>query len=220
MGIGRRNFMKLTSLALTGLVVDPMQAVVTNNDVYINKKLGILFYKPKNWGFLNIKDFGKLKDDQILGNGWNASKEEVWENIGAPICIATKYAEDLPEYKGLFSPTVTMNISHKSELEDIAYSNFEELIDLSASGAAQILTDFKVLQKHTPYQISGCNFYEYDAEYLFEHVELKTPVKVELKVIKAEHNNFYYDFNFHQSIEANQIAIMEFKAFKESIKLI
>ena len=69
MGIGRRNFLRLIGLALTGLTIDPLQAVITNDDLYINKKLGILFYKPTNWGFLNTKDFGKLKDDQILGNG-------------------------------------------------------------------------------------------------------------------------------------------------------
>ena len=220
MGIGRRNFLKLTSLALAGLAVDPLQAVITSNDIYINKKLGILFYKPKDWGFINVKDFGKLREEQILGNGWNDTKEEVWEEIGFPICIATKYYQDLPKYKGVFSPTITLNVTHKSEFEDFEYENFEELMNLSAYGVQQILKDFKVLKKHTPYRISDCNFYEYDAEYLFEHIELNKPLKVELKVIKAEHNNFYYDFNCHQSKEANQIANFDFEQFKKSIKLI
>ena len=220
LGIGRRNFLKLIGLALTGLTVDPLQSVITNDDIYINKKLGILFYKPKNWGFLNTKDFGKLKNEQILGNGWDEDKEEVWEEIGEPICLTTKYYKDLPEYKNMFSPTITLNITHKYELEDLEYENFEELLRLSQLGISNLLTDFKVLKKYEPYYISGCKFYEYDAEYIFEHIDLREPLKVELKVLKAEHNNFYYDFNCHQSKEANETAINEFLSFKNSIKLI
>jgi len=38
--------------------------------------------------------------------------------------------------------------------------------------------------------------------------------------MKQAHNNFYYDFNCHQSKEQNQIANEEFENFKQSIKLI
>ena len=220
MGIGRRNFLKISSLALAGLAVDPLQAVVTNNNVYVNKKLGILFYKPDNWGFYSLKDFGKLKDKQILGNGMDDYKDEVWEDLGAPICIVTKYYQDKPENKGLFSPTITLNITPKSAFDEDDFESFEELMELSAYGAARVLRDFRIVKRHEPYTISGCKFYEHDAEYLFEHVDMEKPVTVELKVIKAEHGNFYYDFNCHQSKEANQLANKEFEAFKKSIKLI
>ena len=218
MGIGRRQFLKFASAALIGIAVDPLQSVIINKNAYVNRKLGIMFQKPSKWGFLNVKDFGRLKNEQILGNGWNDNKEEVWKEIGEPICIATKYYQDLPEHKGVFSPTITLNVTHKSELDDI--ESFEELIELSELGVSQILEQFKVIKRYEPYKISGCKFYEYDAEYLFEHVELDRPLKVELKVLKAEHENFYYDFNCHQSITANQTAHKEFEAFKKSIKLI
>jgi hypothetical protein len=185
MGIGRRNFLKLASLALAGLTVDPLQAVVTNENIYVNKKLGILLSKPKNWGFINIKEFGKLKDEQILGNGYDEIKDEVYENLGEPILIATKYWKDLPQYKGVFSPTITLHITPKSEFEEWEIESFEELRDLSAAGTAKILKEFKILKKQPVYKISNCNVYEYDAEYLFEHVELKEPLKVELKSHKS-----------------------------------
>lgn len=220
MGIGRREFLRLTSLALGGLIVNPLQAVVTADNVYINKKLGILFHKPASWGFVSVKDFGKLKDAQILGNGWEESKDEVWQDLGDPICIVTKYYQDEPGLKGIFSPTITLNITPRSELEDIEVGSFEELIIMSEHGAAQILKDFTVIKRHEPYLISGCRFYEFDAEYMFEHIEIEKPLKVELKVLKAEHNGFYYDFNLHQSSAQGQIAHREFEAFKRSIQLI
>lgn len=220
MGIGRRRFLKLVSAALIGITVDPLQAVITNQDAYVNRKMGIIFQKPSEWGFLNIKDFGKLKDGQILGNGWNDNKEEVWEEIGEPICIATKYFQDLPENKGVFSPTITLNVTHKSELADLGFESFEELMEMSKLATSELLRAFQVIEIYEPYYISGCKFYEYDAEYIFEHAELSQPLKVQLKVLKAEHGDFYYDFNCHQSITANQIADKEFDNFKRNIKLI
>ncbi|KOP35891.1 hypothetical protein DBB36_19020 [Flavobacterium sp. WLB] len=220
MGIGRRNFLKFTSLALTGVVINPLQSVIINDDVYVNKKLGILFYKPIGWGYVDIKDFGKIRDSQILANGWENEKDEVYEDLGEPICIITKYYQDKPEYKGKFSPTITLNITHKSELQDCEYESFEKLMEFSLAGTSNLLNGFNVTRKYEPYEISGCKFYEYDAEYMFEHVELDKPLKVELKVIKAEHNDYYYDFNCHQSSEQNQIADLEFENFKKSIKLI
>ena len=220
MGIGRRQFIKLSSLALAGMTIDPLNAVAINDNVYVNKKLGILFHKPENWGFIAVKDFGKIKSEQIIGEWLEDSTEEIWEELGDPICIATKYYEDKPEYKGVFSPTITLNITPKEELEDIGHETFEELMEMSEFGTSMILKDFKVIKKYEPYFISNCKFYEYDAEYLFEHLEINEPLKVELKVLKAEHNGFYYDFNCHQSKTQNLLADIEFEEFKKSIKLI
>jgi hypothetical protein len=220
MGIGRRAFLRLTSLALAGLTIDPLKAVAINDNAYVNKKLGILFYKPQNWGFIAVKDFGKLKSEQIIGRGLDEAPEEIWNEAGDPVCVVTKYFQDRPEEKGVFSPTITLNITPKSELEDIGYENFEELISMSQYGTSRILKDFRVTKRYDPYNISGCKFYEFDAEYMFEHVDIVEPLKVELKVLKAEHNGFYYDFNCHQSKAQNQLADKEFEDFKKTIKLI
>lgn len=50
-------------------------------------------------------------------------------------------------------------------------------------------------------------------------LDLKEPIKVELKVLKTEHNGYYYDFNCHQSKTQNQPADKEFEDFTKSIRL-
>jgi hypothetical protein len=220
MGIGRGEFIRLTGLALAGLVVDPLQSVITYNDTYINKKFGILFEKPSAWGFVEVKRFEKLKAEQILADDMNEIKEEVWEDLGDPICMATKYFQDIPEYKGIFSPTITLNVTPKSELEYLGIESFEELMNASEKGISLILKDIEVLKRYPPYELSGCRFYEIDSTYQFEHVDITEPLKVELKTIRAEHNDFYYDFNCHQSSAQNQLAGKEFEEFKKTIKLI
>ena len=220
MGIGRKEFLRLVSLTLGGLAINPLRAVVTANDVYINKQLGIMFTKPPSWAFVHVKDFGKMKDAQILGNGWDEEKDSVWEELGDPICIVTKYYPETVQNKGIFSPTITLQITPKHELEDLGHESFEELIEMSHFGTRQILKDFNVVKSYEPYFISGCKFYEYDAEYLFEHKDINESLKVELKALTAEHNGFYYDFNCHQSSAQDQTAHEEFELFKKSIKLI
>jgi hypothetical protein len=220
MGIGRREFLKLTSIALIGLAIDPLKAVTVYDNIYVNKKLGILFYKPQDWGFVAIKDFGRLKDEQIIGEGLEERADQIWDDLGDPICIATKYYQDKPEHKGVFSPTITLNITPKEELESLDYETFEELMEMSTYGTSKILKEFRVIKKYDPYFISNCKFYEYAAEYMYEHIEIKEPLKVELKVLKAEHNGFYYDFNCHQSKMQKQIAHKEFDDLKKTIKLI
>ena len=220
MGIGRREFLRLTGLALTGLIFDPLKAVAVNNNAYVNKKLGILFYKPQDWGFIAVKDFGKLKSEQIIGKGLDETTDEIWNELGDPVCVVTKYYQDRPEQKGIFSPTITLNVTPKKELEDLGYETFEELIDMSHYGTSQILKDFRVTKSYEPYKISNCKFYEFDAEYLFEHVDIDEPLRVDLKVLKGEHNGFYYDFNCHQSKAQNQFADKEFGEFIKTIKLI
>ena len=220
MGIGRREFLRMTGLALAGLIADPLNAVAVNDNAYVNKKLGILFHKPPGWGFIAVKDFGKLRDAQIIGEGLDMSKEEIWEELGDPICIATKYWQDKQEYKGILSPTITLHITPREELEDLGCKSFEELMELSKLGTSKILKEYKVIKRYAPYFLSNCRFFEYDAEYLFEHINLREPLKVELKVLKAEHNGLYYDFNCHHSKAQNQCADQEFEHFKTTIVLI
>lgn len=220
MGLGRRGFLKLSGLALAGALIDPLQAVAVNNQFYVNKKFGIMFEIPKEWGFVRVKDFGKIKEKQILNGCFDSIKEEVWEDLGNPICIATKYYEDIPKYKGIFSPTITLNISTKQEIEELGMKNMKEVFRQSLAGAKNLLKDFKRVKYYKPYKICDYWIYERDATYTFEHIELENPLKVELKSFKIEHNNFLYEFNCHQSIEANQIAKQEFEEFKKSIKLV
>ena len=223
MGIGRREFLRLTGVALAGLFIDPLQAVAVNDNVYVNKKLGILFHKPQEWGFVVVKDFGKLRSNQIIGEGLDMTPEEIWEELGEPICIATKYWQGKEEHKNIFSPTIQLYITPKEEIErdeELAHRCFEEIMALSREGISRILKEFKVVKEYVPYQISNCTFFEYDAEYLFEHIDLAEPLSVELKVLRAEHNGFYYYFNCHQSKAQNQYADQEFEDFKKTIKLI
>jgi len=220
MGLGRREFVRLMSIAVAGLAIDPLQAVATHENLYVNKKLGVLFYIPKGWGFIAVKAYGRLKKGQILANERKRNREKAWQDVEEPVFLATKYYEDKPEYIGVFSPTIMLFATPKEEVDYLEVDSFEELVDMSALGAAYHLKKLKVTKRHEPFFISNTRFFEYDAEYLFEHEEIKGPLKVELKLLAAEHNGYHYFFNLHQSKAQNQVADQEFEDFKKTIKLI
>ncbi|XOV68284.1 MAG: hypothetical protein ACFHU9_03720 [Fluviicola sp.] len=220
MGVGRREFLKLMAIASAGVTMAPKTAVAVNDDYYINRKLGVIFSKPKNWGYVALTDFPDLQEKQIISNVPTEEQAEVWETLGGPACMITKYFEDLPEYKGVFSPTIQFFVNHKSEFDDIEYNSFEELIDQSGIGTAYFLKDFERIGNRKSYDVDGCTFFEHEARYTFEHIELSEPISVRLQVIMIEHNNFYYFINFHDCPEQNQTATEEFKNFKKSLRMI
>ena len=220
MGVGRREFMKLMSVAMAGLAISPKTAVAINDDYYINRKLGIIFEKPKGWGYVAVADFSDLKEKQLISNIPKEEHEEFWETIGGPACMITKHFENKPDNYGVFSPTIQFFVNHKSEFSDLEYETFEEFINLSSDGMKNILKDFKIIHQKQPYSIDGCLFYEYFGSYTFEHVELSEPLKVNLNVVIIEHNNFYYYINLHDCPDQNQIATEEFRLFKKSLRMI
>ena len=205
---------------MAGYAVDPLKAVSLYDNVYLNKKLGIMCSKPEGWGYIHVQDFGELKSKQIIGELLEETSSEIFEALEDPICVMTKYFVDTPENIGLFSPTITVNVTPKEEMASQGYVTIEDVIWASRIGVSNILKDFKVIKEYDPYELSKCKFYEFDAEYVFEHLELESPLKVELKVFKAENNGYYYDFNCHQCRAQNEVADAEFEAFKQSIKLL
>ncbi|MDG1333958.1 MAG: hypothetical protein P8P74_16595 [Crocinitomicaceae bacterium] len=82
------------------------------------------------------------------------------------------------------------------------------------------MKNFQVIEEKAPYEVEGCQFYEYFATYTFEHVELSEPVAVNLNVVIVEHNNYFYYINLHDCPAQNQTAVAEFDQFKRSLRMI
>ncbi len=220
MGLGRKEFLRLAGLAIIGLSIDPLKAVAVNKNYYVNKKFGIILEKPDTWDFVAIKDYGRLLSEQILPEEIEITKNEIFEELGQPAFIITKYWQDMPELKRKFSPTISAYINHKSEL-DFEYGSFEELIELSGIGTSTLLKDFTQTEVEGPFTISNCKAYIRKATYSFEHVELNgRSIHTNLKVVIIEHNDFYYYINMHDSDEVNENTQKEFDAFIETIRLV
>src|SRR5262245_58589099 len=145
MGLGRREFIKLLGLALAGSTIDPLRAIAINQNYYVNKKFGIILEKPNNWDFVSLKDFGKLKEAQLLSDDYEPIKDEVWEVLTDPIVSIAKYSQNDDRFNCKLSPAIHIWINHKTEIEPHTYDSFQELAEKSFIGVQQIFKDFEVI---------------------------------------------------------------------------
>ncbi len=220
MGLGRRKFVKLMTTALAGVSYTPFQSVITNEDLYVNRQLGIMFHKPSDWGYLSLNQFNEVKTNVILSGEFEEYKEQVFELLGDPISIVSKYLDEDDDNDGKLNPTITLNITPAEEiLMDSEGSTFEEAIAESRQVTSHFLKEFEIIKDFGQTNLSNCNSYEYDAKYMFEHKELTVPLQVHLKVIKIEHRGLYYDINMHQSLETEDVT-KEFDLFRDSIVMV
>ena len=219
MGTGRRNFLKLTSTALAGLAINPLQAVITKNNLYVNKVLGLAFSKPQDWYFINVKDFGELKEKTILSEDWDEFKDFVWENTGDPICLMAKYDQNNPLNFGKYSPSIAVWVEKKSDYDEIGIQTVEEYAISWTTNRIQYIQDPNVTKSKEVKDISGIKTVQYDCDFMVEHRDLPNSYRALCRMIYIEHGDYFYCFDLTDSIEAGEKSDLEFKMFLEEINL-
>ena len=224
MGIGRRRFLEYMSTALVGLAIDPLKAVAINSDNYVNKKFGILLTKPKNWDFVSIKDFGKLKKDQLLSDDFEPNKGEVCEELGDTILVIAKYGLDKTEFNDKFSPAITVFINHKNDIiefyeDDYINGDFEKIVGMIAYGSGKLFKDYTTIRNISPYQLSECNGFDSEWAWTFESIEHKKSWRCKTWSIIIEKGNYIYSFNMIDSEEAGEVEEKNFIDFVKTIKI-
>lgn len=224
MGIGIGKFSEYISAALVGLTFDPLKSIVINGDNYINKKFGIFLTKPKNWDFVSIKDFGKLKKDQLLSDEFEPNKGEVWKELGDPILVIAKYGLDKPEFNDKFSPAITVFINHKNDIIELyedeeINGDFEKIVGMIAYGAARLYKDYTTIRNIRPYQLSECNGFDSEWTWTFGSIEHKKSWNCKTWSILIENGDYIYSFNMIDSEVAGEVEEKNFIDFVRSIKI-
>ena len=219
MGLGRREFMKLIGLALAGTTIDPLKAIAINQNYYVNKKFGLILEKPDNWDFVSHKDFGKLKEVQLLSDDYEPIKDEVWEELTDPILTIAKYGLNDDRYKCKFSPAINIWINQKTEIEEDLYDSFREIAEESFIGIQQIIKDFEVIQDVTPCVISNSEAYETKSRWLYVNTECNISVTCDMWSFLVDHGDHYYGINMIDSKDIGENENGTFDEFIKTVKL-
>jgi hypothetical protein len=219
MGLGRREFTKLIGLALAGVVTNPLDAIAFNRNYYVNKKFGLILEKPDNWDFISHKDFGKLKEVQLLSEDYEPIKAEVWEDLTDPILVIAKYGLNDEKYKCKFSPAINIWVNHKSEIESDRYNSFKEIAEDSFLGIQQVFKNFEVVQGVTRTELSSCEAYETKSTLLYVNTECNISVTCHMWSFLVDHGDHYYGINMIDSHHVQEIETDAFQKFVRTIKL-
>jgi hypothetical protein len=224
MGIGRRKFLEYISVALVGLKIDPFKSVAINNNNYINRKFGILLTKPEGWDFVSVKDFGKLKKDQLLSDEFEPNKDEVWKELGEPVLVIAKYGLDKPQFHDKFSPAITVFINHKNDIielyeDEYIQGDFEKIVGMIAYGSGKLFKDYTTIRNISPYKLSECNGFDSEWTWTFESIEHKKNWLCKTWSIIIEKGDYIYSFNMIDSEQAGETEEENFKEFIKTIKI-
>lgn len=204
---------------MAGLAINPLQSVVADKNVYVNKKLGVLFYKPDNWVFIKVADYGKLLSEELSENEWNDLKVNYLDDGENIVCILTRYDNNSDNINKIFNPVISLSVTPKSWIEKLGLEKY----GLTVKPMGEIHSDkpgFRTIKKYEIQEISGTDFLQSDAEYLLESKTLNKNFKIETRTFQFEYNDYYLDFQCHQSTELNETAFEEFEKLKNNLRLL
>ena len=88
-GIGRRDFLRVFGGSIATAASTPLSAVVVEDDVYINRKLGLAFSKPTDWSYASLRVFRELRNEYELATSDPVLVAD-FEEGGLPLAVISE----------------------------------------------------------------------------------------------------------------------------------
>ena len=229
MGLGRRDFLKLMGTTVASIIASPiLNSVIITDDLYFNRKLGIALKKPSGWYFNDVLDMGEVGKGQILDLEDKELAKKILDDV--PIVCMTKVPLAFPGQD--FTPGINVyldvrsNRNSSTEESDFVkrlFTNIQEPLrsvrkDILANG--HVCRKFKVLAKEECFQVSKYPAVHYVSSFLFEHQEMKIPVKVRMSTLLVMQDHFYYWFRMYDAPSRGKKFIVDFSPFINSIVMV
>ena len=209
MGIGRREFLKLFGAVIATAVSNPLQAVIVNDDLYINRALGLAYKKPNGWHFLSLEAFADIKEKQQLLDSETTDKLKSGDD---PIAIISQYHES----SGItFSPSITIYVEN-FELHD--GENLQELVSTLSGTYSKALVDYKFVERPKEMSVSGCEASEYVSTFI--HQQDNKEAMCRHRSIIIIRGKQLYTVNMFDYPALGRTVDQEYVEFKEAFKLV
>lgn len=210
MGIGRRDFLRMFGSTLATLSALPSPAVAVEDDLYLNRALGLAFWKPRGWHFADIRDMGTMARGQLLAID-DPAVRELWSSAEA-LPLVTMTRQPLGEGAGRFGSGISVCLDRQAP---DAIAPLDAAID-DLANVQRIVRDPKVLATPASAVISASPGARYDLESLFEHEQLATPTRVRMHVLVVQQDDRCFSFRMYDAPDQP----VDFARFEESIRIL
>ncbi len=220
MGIGRREFLRLFGGALAAIATPGSAAVALFDDLYVNRKLGMAFRKPKGWYFGSVRDMGRIKDGQLLDLDDKELEKELLEAIDLPIVAVTQ--SPLDDDSDRFTPglTVYLDGAIEPELAELVQKDPIAAGLYDAKGSSSILKEFKVVSAPSQRLIANCSASDYTASFIFEHKNLRFPTVVRQRTLIIQQEPVWYTVRIHDAPSLGRECEVDYDEFVRSVQLV
>ncbi len=195
MGIGRREFLRLFGGAIAAAASS--KVVLIDQDLFINRKLGIALHKPPGWSFTSIRQFADMKSGQIINEDLDAVTLEEIGSLADPVVI---FNRPNPTNKPRFDPGVTVYV------EPLELEAGLTLICVCANEESfyqDVLLDYHNIVAPKLTTISNCPTIEFTSEFTLEN-EAFPPIAVRSRTIISERKPAIYTLRMFDSPRTGQ----------------
>lgn len=219
MGIGRREFLKLFGTTLAILATPSSIAIL--DDLYINRKLGLAFSKPRGWHFADVQQMGEILNGEMLDLDAKIV-QKIKAQTDLPLVSISQ--EPLTNTPGNFTPGLHIYVDDTV----LAEGDLEKQRVLSPRGSferdvtyqGKILRQFEVLSPLVLTTISQCAAYEYSAAFTFAHVNLLAPVRVRMRSLLIVQEPVWYTLRLYDAPYLGEQYRFDYSGFIHSLQLI
>lgn len=201
-------------MATAGLAISPSLAVVANNEIYVNKKLGIAFRIPGGWHFYSVQKMHEIFDAQILKPDAPLIGEYLEELKSQSLVSIGMHPPDDGKGNKQFSPSIVLRLEAKDECIE-----FEDILDDSNSYLESVTNGFRAIENRPVSRICGYRALKGKYGYLFEAEGMSpTPIIGRSCIIELE--SHFYTFNMYNSDPENQEIDAMFDQLESSIMIL
>ena len=188
--ISRRSFLKTFSSALTAATFNPSHAIAVNENLYLNRALGIAIKKPPNWVFEKLQKFDELRKSQMLNDSLDPAIESLIFNSAEPLFV---FGLDSKDYR--FQPSGTFYAEH---FELNGHEHINDVITAEDNLYKTILPDYELKNSMSGILISGFESVRLESTFTFK-TEKVLPISVRNTTIITHRHPFIYTIRLFDS---------------------
>ncbi len=197
----------MAAAAAASAAVSPLQAVIIDDDLYINQRLGLSFRKPRGWHYVSVKTFKALRDEYSLASHNEVLNEEM-RDWALPIVSITKYLlNDRP------GPSIVVYVE-RNELQ--AGESLLSVMPMIQDYQSGLFPDYEREGNYRAGRISGCESVEYFSRFVYEST-MRTAVPVRNRSLCSVRDPVMYTMQMMDIPDRNITAQGEFDEFVRSI---
>jgi hypothetical protein len=207
MGVTRREFLKMAAAAAAATAANPLQAILIDDDRYINQRLGLSFAKPNGWHYESLKSFKELRNEYSVATHNEVLKEEM-NGWNMPIVTIAKFP--LNEKIG---PSIVVYVEH-NELEE--GESLLSVMPMIQDCSSTLFKNYSRVGNYRAGKLSNCETVEYLSEFIYERKIFK-PLEVRNRSLCSVRDPVMYTIHMMDMPSRQIDAQAEFDEFIRSI---
>ena len=232
MGIGRREFLRQFGSVIS-VVASLGRAAAFVEDLYVDRRHGIAFRRPRGWTFEDLAEVSRTKEGMLLDSDdfdpvrWSEFIRTDRTYSAFVVVGDMARARSLPGWRGPAEPDVIapgISVQFEGTWEGDGPDpngpcSLKAFVARDLDSFAAAYRNFRLRGSPRPTRISECEAIEYIAEYGFAHASIRAPVPMRERVLYIHQDPSIYSIRMWDYPELSPSLTYDFDSFIRTIRV-